>query len=55
MSELMFGLESARAYLDYILVASKDSSENHLTHLEEVLARLANARLNQCHKKSFLL
>jgi Reverse transcriptase (RNA-dependent DNA polymerase) len=45
MSELMFGLEFARAYIDDLLVDSKDSFENHLEHLEEVLPRLASAGL----------
>ena len=35
MSELMFGLEFARAYIDDLLVVSKYSFENHLEHLEE--------------------
>jgi Reverse transcriptase (RNA-dependent DNA polymerase) len=45
MSELMFGLEFARAYIDNLLVLSKDSFENHLEHLEEVFTRLASAGL----------
>ena len=45
MSELMFGLEFASAYLDDLLVVSKDSVENHFTHLEEVFTRLASVGL----------
>jgi Reverse transcriptase (RNA-dependent DNA polymerase) len=45
MSELMFGLEFARAYLDDLLVVSKDTFESHLKHLEEVFTRLASAGL----------
>jgi hypothetical protein len=36
MSELMFGLELARAYIDDLLDVSKDSYDSHLEHLEEV-------------------
>jgi hypothetical protein len=35
MSELMFNLEFARAYLNDLLVVSKDTFESHLIHLEE--------------------
>jgi transposase InsO family protein len=45
MSELMFGLEFARAYIDDLLIVSKDSFENHMVHLEEVFTRLASAGL----------
>jgi hypothetical protein len=41
----MYGLEFAKAYLDDLLVVSKDSFENHLIHLEEVFTRLASAGL----------
>jgi hypothetical protein len=40
MSELIFGLEFARAYLDDFLVVSRDTIENHFIHLEEVFTRL---------------
>jgi hypothetical protein len=52
MSELMYGLESARAYLDDLLVVSKDSFENHFIHLEEVFTRLASAGLKVNASKS---
>jgi Reverse transcriptase (RNA-dependent DNA polymerase) len=52
MSELMYGLEFARAYLDDLLVVSKDSFENHSVHLEEVLTRLASAGLKVNASKS---
>ena len=45
MSELMLGLEFSRAYIDDLLVVSKDSFENHLEHLEEVFTQLASAGL----------
>jgi Reverse transcriptase (RNA-dependent DNA polymerase) len=45
MSELMLGLEFARAYIDDLLIVSKDSFENHMIHLEEVFTRLASAGL----------
>ena len=53
MSELMYGLEFARAYLDDLLVVSKDTFENHFTHLEEVFTRLASAGLKVNASKSF--
>ncbi len=37
MSELMIGLEFARAYLDDLLIISKGSFQEHLEHLEQVL------------------
>jgi hypothetical protein len=52
MSELMFGLEFARAYLDDLLVVSKDTFESHLQHLEEVFTRLASAGLKINASKS---
>ena len=52
MSELMFGLEFARAYLDDLLVVSKDTFESHLKHLEEVFTRLASAGLKINASKS---
>jgi Reverse transcriptase (RNA-dependent DNA polymerase) len=45
MSELMFGLEFARAYLDDLIVVSKDTFESYLKDLEEVFTRLASAGL----------
>ena len=52
MSELMFGLEFARAYLDDLLIVSKDDFESHLKHLEEVFTRLASAGLKVNATKS---
>jgi hypothetical protein len=45
MSELMGGLEFCQAYIDNLLVVSKHSFETHLSHLEQVLTRLAEAGL----------
>jgi hypothetical protein len=52
MSELMFGLEFARAYLDDLLVFSRDTIGNHFIHLEEVFTRLASAGLKVSATKS---
>ena len=53
MSELMAGLEFARAYLDDLLVLTKGSFEEHLLHLEKVLTRLLEAGLKVNASKSF--
>jgi hypothetical protein len=53
MSELMFGLEFARAGLNDLLVVSKDTFESHLKHLEEVFTRLACAGLKINASKSY--
>jgi hypothetical protein len=45
MNELMFGLEFARAYLDDLLVVSRDTIDNYFVHLEEVFTRLASTGL----------
>ena len=45
MSELMQGLEFARAYIDDLLVVSKGGFKTHLDHLEQVFTRLAEAGL----------
>jgi len=52
MSELMQGLEFARAYIDDLLVVSKGSFETHLKHLELVFNRLAEAGLKVNATKS---
>jgi hypothetical protein len=52
MSELMVGLEFARAYIDDLLVVSKGSFNTHLEHLEQVLTRLAEAGLKINASKS---
>src|SRR5688500_9052128 len=46
MSELMIGLEFARAYLDDLLIISKTDFNEHLEHLEVALNRLSEAGLN---------
>ena len=45
MSELMLGLEFARAYLDNLLIISKTDFNEHLDHLEVALNRLSKAGL----------
>ena len=45
MNTLMEGLEFARAYIDDLLVLSKDGFETHLEHLEKVFNRLSEANL----------
>ena len=45
ISTLMDGLEFARAYLDDLLVISKNSFQEHLEHLEKVFTRLEEAGL----------
>ena len=52
MSELMVGLEFARAYIDDLLVVSKGSFDTHMIHLEKVLTRLAEAGLKINASKS---
>ena len=54
MSDLMVGLEFARAYIDDLLVVSKGNFETHIQHLEQVLTRLAEAGLKiNASKSSF--
>jgi hypothetical protein len=48
----MYGLKFVRAYLDDLLVVSKDSIENYFIHLEEAFTRLANAGLKVNMSKS---
>ena len=45
ISELMNGLEFAKAYINDLLVISKHSFEEHLEHLEQVFTRLAESGL----------
>jgi hypothetical protein len=52
MSELMVGLEFARAYIDDLVVVTKGSFDAHLEHLEQVLTRLAEAGLKVNASKS---
>ena len=54
MSELMAGLEFARAYLDDLLILSTETGfEKHLEKLEQVLTRLQAAGLRINATKSF--
>ena len=53
MSELMIGLEFARAYIDDLLVLSKGDFDQHLEHLEQVLDRVSEAGLKINASKSF--
>ena len=43
MSELMSGLEFARAYIDDLLIISKHSFEEHLNHLDTVFSCVVEA------------
>ena len=45
MSNLIVGLEFARAYLDNLLIISKIDFDEHLRHLDIALDRLSGARL----------
>ena len=45
VNELFEGFEFARAYLDDVLVISKNSFEEHLDHLEQVFTQLSSAGL----------
>ena len=53
MSELMIGLEYARAYIDDLLVISTGSFDQHLADLDKVLNRLNEAGLKVNTTKSF--
>jgi hypothetical protein len=54
MSELMTGLDFARAYLDDLLIISTETGfDNHLEKLEQVLNRLSEAGLKINAVKSF--
>ena len=52
MSELMEGIESALTYLDDLLCITKGSFEDHLEHLDRILARLKGAGLKVNANKS---
>lgn len=43
MSSLMHNLEYVRAYIDNVLVSTKENWDNHLDKLDEVLMRLAKS------------
>jgi Reverse transcriptase (RNA-dependent DNA polymerase) len=45
MSELMYGLENVRAYIDDLLVISKGTFTEHLANFDQVLNRLRDAGL----------
>ena len=54
MSELMVGLEFARAYLDDLLLITKGDFNEHLDQLEQALTRLSEAGLKiNASKSSF--
>ena len=53
MSSLMAGLQFVRAYIDDLLIISKDTFEDHLDKLETVLKRLQEYGLKVNAKKSF--
>jgi hypothetical protein len=53
MSELMMGLEFARAYIDDLLVITRGTHEEHLDHLIQVLTRLSEAGLKVDASKRF--
>ena len=52
MGDLMQDLEMVRAYLDDLLIISKQSFEEHLEHLEKVFTRLLEAGLKINASKS---
>ena len=52
INELMDGLEFVRAYLDDVLIPSKNSFEEHLEHIEKVLTWLQTAGLKVNASKS---
>ena len=54
MSELMDGLEFARAYIDDLLIITQGSFDLHLDHLEQALSRIQAAGLKVCAAKSKL-
>ena len=54
MSDLMAGLEFARAYLDVLLIISTETGfDKHLEKLEQVLNQLSEAGLKINATKSF--
>jgi hypothetical protein len=52
INELMDGLDFVRAYLDDVLIPTKNSFEEHLEQLEQVLTRLQSAGLKVNASKS---
>ena len=53
MSELFSGFEYVRAYIDDLLIISKDSFDNHIEKIDSVLQRLTEAGLKVNATKSF--
>ncbi len=53
MMDLMDALEYVRAYIDDLLCITRETLEDHLDKLEEVLKRLRNAGLKVNATKSF--
>ena len=53
MTDLMQGLEFARAYIDDLLALTTGKFEEHLLHLEQVLTHLSEAGLKVNAVKSF--
>jgi hypothetical protein len=53
ISELMEGLDFIRAYLDDLLILTKENWDDHLHKLETVLQRVATADLKVNAEKSF--
>ena len=54
MSELMDGLNFARAYIDDLLIITQGDFKEHLNHLDSALTRLKDAGLKICAAKSKL-
>jgi hypothetical protein len=54
MSDLVSGLEFARAYIDDLLIITNDNFQTHLQHLEKVLIKLTEAGLKVNITKSDL-
>ena len=52
ISEIFDGLYMVRAYIDDVLVISKNNFKDHLKALDRVLQRLAEARLKVSAEKS---
>ena len=53
INDLFHGFEHIQAYLDGVLLTTKNDWDNHLVELEHVLLRLAEAGLKADTKKSF--
>jgi len=53
MGELMADLEFVRAYIDDLIILTKDTWDNHLNQLRTVFSRLRDAGLKIHAKKSF--